>query len=682
MVFMRVLSVCCIALVLLAFSSAAQDAQENLETAENPLVLPNIYARADRSTDDPGLLLSIGEEALKERARNHPAEAINVLPGVNVQMNSGQEHLIALRSPVLTGGAGQGSFLILENGLPTRSSAFGNVNGLFEPLHELASGVEVIVGPGSAKYGSNAVHGLINFNLPDPDNAQSKFDVSASSLGHQNLRGLARFGESSLVGLSLHNDTGWRSNTGVGQQKLYVAHSFDLAGWSGLAWMSATNLNQETADFIQGPKAYRDLEIARGNDDPDAFRDAQSARAAVQLIRVGGRFDLRITPYARWQEMEFRQHFLPYKGFEENGHSAFGVQTRADWEASPNVDLRVGFDTDFATGYLLETQPDPFGFFPGDTRFPVGAHYDYDVDTDVYALWAEIDWQASKDLNVVAGLREEVQFYDYRTNIPVGIDGRFNVAGDRSDDFELFTPKIGLVYDLTETNALFVNLARGQRAPQASDLYRLQSQQLPGEARVETLDNFEAGMRGEVFNGVLTYQVAAYTAEKDNFFFRDADGLNVSNGSTRHQGVDGIWRFRWIDQFAIEGSASWSDQTYTFDRPANGIIDGNNIDTAPEWLADLAFIWGPQKSFSWQIEAEYVGEYFTNPANTRDYPGHLVFHAGASYEIGDEIEVYARIRNLFDLEYADRADFAFGDDRYFPSEPLNITVGFRRSFSQ
>ena len=48
-------------------------------------------------------------------------------------MNSGQEHLIAIRSPVLTGGAGQGSFLILENGVPTRSPAFGNVNSLIEP---------------------------------------------------------------------------------------------------------------------------------------------------------------------------------------------------------------------------------------------------------------------------------------------------------------------------------------------------------------------------------------------------------------------------------------------------------------------------------------------------------------------------------------------------------------------
>ena len=501
--------------VSIQFSAAAQERASDTETADEPLVLSSIYASGDRAPSDPGLQLRLSEEALKARAQDHPAEALNVLPGVNIQMNSGQEHLIALRSPVLTGGAGQGSFLVLENGVPTRSPTFGNVNGLFEPLHELAREIEIIVGPGSAKYGSNAVHGLINFELPTPETASTRFDVSASSLGRQSAKGVFKLSDSTLAGLSLHTDAGWRSNTGIDQQKLYLAHAFDLADWDGLAWVSATNLNQETGDFIQGPKAYRDRAIAKDNDDPDAFRDAQSARVAVQLIRDGDHFDIRLTPYARWQEMEFRQHFLPYKGFEENGHSAFGLQARADWTAGEHIDVRVGLDTDFANGYLIETQPEAFGFFPGDTRFPVGSHYDYEVDADVYALWSELDWQVSDKLKLLAGLRGETHSYEYKTNIPAGLNGRFNVAEDRSDDFELFTPKLGIVYDVTELSALFVNYARGQRAPQASDLYRLQSQQLPGEARVETLDSFEAG-----FAAVQNcYQLAGATADKENFFF-------------------------------------------------------------------------------------------------------------------------------------------------------------------
>ena len=667
-----------------SFTSSAQEPSEDAATGESPLILSRVGVTQDRGEDDPGLFLSISQSEIDYLSPDHPAEVINTLPGVNVQMNSGQEHLIALRSPVLTGGAGQGSFLVLENGLPTRSSAFGNVNGLFEPVYELASDLEIVVGPGSAKYGSNAVHGLINIGLASPFEAQPQASISISSLGRQKLDALMTPQQGTAAGIVWLRDTGWRDSSSVDQQKIYLATEYQLAGWDALAWLSASNLNQETAGFIQGAKAYRDRSIAETNPNPEAYRDARSARAAIRLSRSSGDSDFWITPYFRWQEMEFRQHFLPYKGIEENGHHAFGLQARLDREISDFVTLRFGADADFASGFLIETQNDPFGFFPGDTRFPVGAHYDYDVETDVYAIWSELDWQLSGQFRVLAGLRGETHFYDYSTNIPAGINGRFNVADNRKDDFEFLTPKLGAVWELRDDAEIFANYARGARAPQASDLYRLQSQQLPSQARVETLDSFELGLRGRFGpGGSVQYQLAAYTADKENFFFRDADGLNVTNGTTKHEGVDALFRFEpWADVLMVDAALSWSDQTYTFDRPANGIARGNKIDTAPEWIADLAVTWQAANNWTLRAEAEYIGAYFTNPANSQDYPGHVVFHVGARYDLSNDIEAFARIRNLFDLKYADRADFAFGNERYFPGEPLNLTIGFQKSFGR
>lgn len=43
-----------------------------------------------------------------------------------------------------------------------RAAGFANANGLFEANAEQADGIEVIKCPGSAFYGQNAVHGLIN----------------------------------------------------------------------------------------------------------------------------------------------------------------------------------------------------------------------------------------------------------------------------------------------------------------------------------------------------------------------------------------------------------------------------------------------------------------------------------------------------------------------------------------
>ncbi|MEO1660563.1 MAG: TonB-dependent receptor [Pseudomonadota bacterium] len=646
-------------------------------------VLNTITTYGDRSPIAAGAVSIVDAETIASIAADHPAEVLNTLPGVNIHTNSGQEHLIAIRSPVLTGGAGQGSFLILENGVPTRSPAFGNVNSLLEPHHEVADAIEVVRGPGSAKYGSNAVHGLINVILSEPSGASLKqVNASYGSLGRYKGDLIYDQGYLGRAALSIQKDTGWRDNTGLFQLKGSGVTQAVFRGWDVTAWGGASYLEQETADFIQGADAYEDRDIAKANDDPLAYRDAWSARGAIRLERdfAGGR--LSLTPFGRTQQMDFRQHFLPYRGFEKNGHTGIGLMSRFETTASETLTWRIGGDVDLASGYLRETQAEPFGFFPSDSRFPVGIHYDYTVATIVGALWGEADLALTDKLTVLLGLRGEAHSYDYSTDAPVGVNGRFNVPADRTDDFAFATPKLGLTYEASDDLTLYTNYARGSRAPQASDLYRLQSQQGVAEAEVETLDSFEVGARGVLADGSLVFDLAAYTADKDNFFFRDSDGLNVTDGSTRHQGVElaAAWQFSPI--FELSGNLSWSDQVYSFDRiVGNGsevIRDGNQIDSAPEWLANLAVAWLPNDQIRFEISTNYVGEYFTNPANTADYPGHWVANLRASYDVNEGLETFIIVRNLADETYADRADFAFGDERYFPGEPLNVTLGLRK----
>ena len=105
---------------------------------------------------------SIDEQELNELGAQHPKQIFRRSPGLWISRGSGQEHLTAIRSPVLTGPGACGSFLVLEDGLPVRPTGFCNVNGLFETFFEMASGVETITGPASARYGANAMHGVIN----------------------------------------------------------------------------------------------------------------------------------------------------------------------------------------------------------------------------------------------------------------------------------------------------------------------------------------------------------------------------------------------------------------------------------------------------------------------------------------------------------------------------------------
>ena len=86
---------------------------------------------------------------------------------------------VAIRSPVLTGAGACGAFLVLEDGLPSRPAGFCNVNQLFELDFEQAGAIEVVRGPGSALYGSNALHGTINVLMPSPVTARDTVQLDA-----------------------------------------------------------------------------------------------------------------------------------------------------------------------------------------------------------------------------------------------------------------------------------------------------------------------------------------------------------------------------------------------------------------------------------------------------------------------------------------------------------------------
>lgn len=680
------LCVSALALSTALASAPTAIAQENAAEPVEEIIIAHerydpVKVLGDRVDTDPGSVTSADAELIADIAADHPAEILNTLPGVNIQMNSGQEHLLAIRSPVFTGGAGQGSFLILENGVPTRSPAFGNVNILIEPHHEVASAIEVVRGPGSAKHGSNAVHGLINFILPDPYvTSESTARISYGSLGR--IRGdiaLANRENNLGINASIMHDNGWRDDTSVDQQKLSLVKGVSVGDWDGSVWLSASNLEQETGGFLRGTDAYEDASVAKTNANPEAWRNAWSARlgARMETDMAGGL--VTVTPFVRTQAMQFAQHFLPNGGVEKNGHTGGGFGLSYKNRPSNNVTYTLGLDTDIASGSLKEVQPDPFGFFPSDSRFPQGLHYDYTVDTTMLGLWGELDWELTDNVKLLAGLRGETHDYDYSTDAPVGINGRFNVVADRSDSFDLLTPKLGIIYT-PEDISYYANYARGERAPQASDLYRLQSQQVAGEVETETLDSFEIGIRRAYGEHHIYFDVAAYWMEKDNFFFRDSDRLNVPNGKSDHKGIEAQVSWEPTDTFTLSSNVTYGEHKYAFNRTADSIQNGNFIDTAPKWLADLRADWQVTDALSVSGGVEHIGEYYTNAGNTAEYPGHTVLSVGGEYALDDNHALRVNIRNLTDERYADRADFAFGGERYFPGEPANITVSLKRTF--
>jgi outer membrane receptor protein involved in Fe transport len=638
---------------------------------KDEVIVNGIYD-ADKIVGETAASIDIlAAEALDTISLVHPAEALNRVAGVNIHRGSGQEHLTAIRSPVLTGGAGAGSFLYLEDGVPLRAAGFANVNGLFEAGTEFANKVEVFKGPGPAFYGSNAVHGLINVQSTDVG-ALNRFRIMGSDDGLISAQ-LAASQGNIRASASIVSDNGFREDSGFDQQKFQLKYQDDFGPWS-VNWLSSfNNLNQETAGFIQGDDAYLDDDIRFTNPNPEAFRDGKSYRTQARFERqLEDGKTLALTPYARRAELRFLRHFVPGQALEKNGHSSVGLQS-----AYYDDGFNIGADVEYTKGFLFEFQENPSRF-----SFVQGLHYDYEVESFVGAVYAQKDFSLADNLTLDIGARAEYTDYTYDNKASNGRSGRFIREADRSDDFLTITPKASLRYSFNEDKMVYVRAARGSRAPQVTDLYSVQLNQVAGEAEVETLDSLEAGFKGRL--GIFSTELAAFTMWKDNFFFRNANGFNVVNGKTRHRGIELSFTGEVTGWLTISGDGTLAKHSYDFTETvgsaANNITAGDRVDTAPDTLAHMRATLTPTEAIQAEIEWRHVGRYFTNPGNTAEYPGHDIFVLRGRYDVTDGITLFSRVDNLFDTRYADRADFAFGNERYFPGRPRTLFFGLSSEF--
>lgn len=640
-------------------------------------------------TDQPVVEVSsniaiIGGETLELIGHTHINEAMQRVPGAWISRGNGQEHLTALRSPVLTGAGGCGAFLMAQDGIPLRASGFCNVNELFDANTEQARRIEVVKGPASVMYGSNAMHGMINVLTPAVARVSSLWVEGGP---HDYGRVKMSWGNETLrIDANGTTDGGWKEDAGFDQQKLTIKHRGSLGQWRATTTLSGANLNQETSGFVEGVRAYENDALRRTNPNPEAFRDVWSARLYSELSRAmsDGR-ELVVTPYWRATGMDFLQHFLPGQALEQNRHHSVGVQTALYGER-----WTVGIDAELTSGELLETQDDPTPGSPFLTAtIPAGKHYDYEVDAETIAAFAQYRLPLTDRTELTAGIRAERVRYDYDNRMidgrtrddgtPCGFGGcRFSRPADRVDTFNNLSPRLGLSFRIDESSQLYAYLSRGFRAPQATELYRLQNTQDVSAIDSESLASLEAGYRGG--DSTFDYDISAYVMRKDNFIFRDTTRTNVDNGETSHRGVEiSLGRLLTDD---LRASLNWSYAIHRYENNpalASANIEGNDIDTAPRHFGSASLRWTPFERLISEIEWAHLGDYYTDPENQQRYEGHDLINLRASWQVSPAVSVFARIMNAADEDYAERADFAFGNERYFVGEPRSLYLGIKAS---
>lgn len=680
-----------LAAVLLGFAAlpAAGEQAAPTEVIEEILV-----------SGDAGLAARLGEvgswtavegEEIDLLGATHPNETLVRVPGVWVARGSGQEHLTAIRSGVLTGAGACGAFLFLENGVPIRPAGFCNVNNLMELNTEQAGRMEVWRGPASAVLGGNALYGAVSVLNRVPEH--NRLGVEFGSYDSYRISGefdLA-VGGHRLAGAAFGSSTnGYRDDTGHGQQKLSLVHQVRVGGFEVENTLNFTNLNQETGGYVLGFEAYEDDELRRTNPNPEAYRDVRSLRVASRWEAEGW----HLVPYFRASDMEFLQHFSPGTPRERNDQISGGVLFGMDAVDTAAVTLTLGAQLELMNGHVDQWQAEPLtdsSFFNNTVR-PQGWHYDYDVDSVLAAAYYDLNWAFAEGTRLVHSLRLEYLEYDYDNLMLAGNtrdDGSectpslgggclYNRPASRKDDFTNLAGRIGIEQDIG-AGIGYLTLASGFRPPQATELYRLQRGQEVADLDTEELVSLEIGYRGGFWN------LAGYAQESENVIFRDAEGFIGDDGKTRGWGIEGEV-FRTFGRHTFSFAGTYAEHKYDEDSSIAGgepIEKGNWVDSAPKWLANGRWFWRPTGTVDTELELVYVGKHYINGSNTAEYDGHLVANLRGRLEISDALTVTARIVNLFDEEYADRADFTLFNPlgyRYFPAMPRQFYVGATFSF--
>lgn len=658
------LAVCAASLLLPAH--AQTDANP---PATEPAALPTVNVTAKGysadSAETPVSVEVLDRAALERRQPANLGDALRGEPGLSVSSDGAQG-----QNPVIRGLKKESTVLMVD-GMRLNSAQPAGAIASFMSLG-LAERVEVVKGPASVLYGTGALGGAINVQLP-----QARFDSGLglrTSLGYDSASrgwrgaGVANLstGDHALVlGASLMQPhdywepagrvplTGYDSTAFIGQYRYRIDGRQQLR----LSWQRHQDQD------VWYPGSIKPHPMPRiGSLTIHSPKQTRSLYELGYSRRGGGEQPLNLDLRLYRQQMERSIHAWS-SGLARDisttsvNFSTDGLDAKADWLVHPAHLLSFGLNA-----WRMKADPDSRMAAPPDFATlrpsPPFTH----GRMDAVGLYLQDDMQFGA-LKVLAGLRHDI----VRGSAASMNNGSISSGLNRRDSAS--SGSLGALYEVSPLLRPYANIARGFRAADLRERYQSGPRQDgffwagSPQIRPETATQFELGLKGD--SGTLNYAVALWRNRIDNYISGTqlggtaaAAACGAPNASACKQTVNlGHATLR-----GLEASLRWRVHPNHWISAGYSRVRGTNRDLAEplfQMPADfLSLGWKGRVTPDWTLDARAllvrrqnrVATAFTRGSENAT-PGYGVLDLGATWRMHKNHTLRFAIKNVGDKRY-------------------------------
>ena len=614
----------------------------------------------------------VGAEDFEDGRATTLSDVLSFAPGVLTQTRHGEETRLSIRGSGIQRGFQLRGIQLYQDGIPLNLADGG---GDFQSIDPLSlEFVEIWRGGSALEYGASTLGGAINFVTPTGrTSAPLAARLDAGSFGQR--RGHAQLGGAwedldGALSLTLGEQEGWRDQSATRATRASANAGYRISD----TLETRLFLNYVDSELeLPGP-----LSLAQIEDDPeqagrnyselDASNDYTTKRAAARLSWAPAA-GAELATSVFYSERD-RYHPTIFGILDQDarnmGLDVRGVLDFAETDAARRLVVGVS-----AAQYLGEE--DRFtnaGGQPGTYRGRT------ELDGRTYVAYAEYSHGLSDALTLQAG----AQF----TRAERELDNLASPARSYDESFDGFSPKLGVLYDLSEADQVYANVSRSFEPAPFGEARVLPDLPLPD---AQTATTYEIGWRRRA--GGVNIEAAVYYAKIDNEFLALVDENGASLGTTNadetvHRGFEFGASLPLSETVAVSASYLWND--FRFDDDVT--FGDNDLAGIPPHSLNARLSWTPVPWLTISPMVEWRGgTTWIDHANTVGDDGYTLVHLGLSGDLPGApewaaVEWFVDVRNLTDAEYISttlvRDDVNGADSAsYFPGEPRSVFVGIR-----